>query len=213
MARPGAAPVIRPNVADDSVVFGLLKLTWLNRLKNSARSCSRRSGPQVDVAQQRHVRGHVAGPVDQSASRVAVDAARHAGERHERRGVEVHRDHVRPVAVIAADVVCGRAGHEQRVLTVRLQDAVLRHVGAHREHQWTARLDPMEAGHRPAVQQRAQHCVAHLVLRDPDPGRGDDVPPIEERRPPERLEINGFGMLLMRPRVFSGWFVRLLESA
>ena len=36
---------------------------------------------------------------------------------------------------------------------------------------------------------------------------------VEEGGPPQRLRSNGFGMLLMRPVVFSGWFVRLLDNA
>ena len=40
MMRGSSAAVIRPNVAAEfTVVLGLLKLTVLNRLKNSARNC------------------------------------------------------------------------------------------------------------------------------------------------------------------------------
>jgi hypothetical protein len=36
--RRGGAPVMRPNVPEDALVSGLLKLTWLKILKNSPRS-------------------------------------------------------------------------------------------------------------------------------------------------------------------------------
>ena len=66
IARPPPAPVMRPKLVDDSVVFGLLKFTWLNALKNSPRSCSAHARAEVEVAQDGQIRVHVAGPVDQA---------------------------------------------------------------------------------------------------------------------------------------------------
>ena len=84
------------------------------------------------------------------------------------------------LAVIPAQVVGRRARHQQRVLAVRLQDAVLRDVGTHREHERAARLEAVEAGQRPSVQQGARDRVEKVLLRAPHPRRRDHMPPIEE---------------------------------
>ena len=73
---------------DETVVFGLPKFTWLNALKNSPRTCAH-VGPEADITHDREVGVHVAGTIDETTLGVAVDAARHAVQRHERRGVEV----------------------------------------------------------------------------------------------------------------------------
>jgi hypothetical protein len=36
---------------------------------------------------------------------------------------------------------------------------------------------------------------------------------VENRRSPQRIEIERIGMLLISPVVFSGWFVRFFDNA
>ena len=95
-------------------------------------------------------------------------------------------------------------GTSNAYATVRLQDAVLGHVGPHREDERAARLDAMQAGERPAVQHGGNRPVAERRAAGSRPRTLRRRAPIEERRAPQRLEVEGLGMLLIRPVVFSG---------
>ena len=51
----------------------------------------------------------------------------------------------------------------------------------------------MESCHRPSVQQRIRDRIREAALRTPHPRRRDDMPAVENGRPPQRIEVERIG--------------------
>ncbi len=194
MTRPAPAPVMRPNVARRKRRVRVVEVHLVERVEELAAQLQAQVRTEVDVAHQ----GKVAcsrRPVRRSDPRgVAVDAARDAVERHERRGVEVHARSCRRCC-------CDPGARRRRSCPAR----------AARYWPFGCRM-PFCATSVPIVNTSGlpdwmrwkpvmvhpfssapSEPVGERVLRAPHPRRRDDMPAVEERRPPQRLEIERIG--------------------